>query len=98
MVSKKADVRVRVNTQSLPLFTLQSGHFPLLQKATALKRAGTIGSWRVLIPGRDETTVEGRLCALRKPEEAIQLAQEKLRRMAAKKGRTLQPETLEYAK
>lgn len=42
--------------------------------------------------------VQGRICAIRKSEEAIAIAHKKLKKSASKKGHKLQPETLEYAK
>ena len=40
----------------------------------------------------------GRICVIRKSNEAIKIAQDKLLREAKKKGRSTKPETLEYAK
>ena len=42
--------------------------------------------------------VPGRVCALRKSNEAIRIAHAKLRRKASKNCKKLKPETLEYAK
>ena len=39
----------------------------------------------------------GRICALRKTDEAIAVAHKKLRRRASKQGQQLQPETLRFA-
>ena len=98
VVSKKAYVMVRVNTQSLPILNLKGQKFPLLKNVNAIKRTGTVRSWRVLIPGRKGTTVQGRICVIRKSNEAIKLAHEKLKKNAEKKGHSIKPETLEYAK
>ena len=98
VVSKKAYVMVRVNTKSLPILNLKGQPFPLLKNVTAIKRPGTIRSWRVLIPARSGATVEGRICVIRKTEEAIKLAHKKLKRDAQKEGRSIKPETFEYAK
>ena len=38
------------------------------------------------------------MCALRKTEQAIELAHERLRRVASRKGRQLKPDTLEFAR
>ena len=46
----------------------------------------------------DKASVEGRVCAVRKSETAIQQAQRRLHRMAGKKQPVLKPETLEYAR
>jgi len=98
VVSKGAHVMVRVNTQSLPILNLKGQQFPLLEKVEAIKGAGTVRSWRVLIPARNGTTVGGRICVIRKSNEAIKLAHEKLIQNANKKGHSIKPETLEYAK
>jgi len=98
VVSKKAYVMVRVNTSSLPLLDSQGDPFPLLSSVTAIQRAGSACSWPVLIPSRSGATTPGRLCAIRKTEEAIKLAHDRLRKNAQKKGNSINPETFEYAK
>ncbi len=98
VISKKAFVMVRVNTRVLPMLDLQHQRFPLLQKVQGIKEAGAVKSWKVLIPGGKENFVAGRVCAIRKSNEAIILAQNKINREANKKGRKVMPETLEYAK
>ena len=96
--SKKAYVMVRVNTQSLVIQNLKGGEFPLLKNVMEIKKTGIVASWNVQIPGSKSNIVKGRVCIIRKTEEAIQIAQAKLRSEAQKKGRLLKPETLEYAK
>jgi IS4 transposase len=97
-VSKKAYVIVRVNTGVLPVVNLRHQRFPLLKNVQTIKKAGAVRSWRVLIPSRDDRYVQGRVCVIRKSNEAIKLAEEKLKRNAQRKGHVLKPETLEYAK
>jgi hypothetical protein len=97
-VSKKAYVIVRVNTQVLLMQDQKSLRFPLLENLRSIKNAGVVKSWEVLIPAKDKIKVHGRICAIRKSNEAIKLAQKKLKRIASKKGHVLKPETLEYAK
>ncbi len=41
--------------------------------------------------------IKGRLCSIRKSQESIELAKQKVRTSAKRQGRKLQPETLEYA-
>jgi hypothetical protein len=98
VVSKKAYVLIRVNTNALPILNLKGQAFQLLSKVMGIKRAGTIKSWKVLIPARNNATVEGRICVIRKSNVAIELAVKKLKKYAIKRGRSLMPETLEYAK
>jgi hypothetical protein len=97
VVSTGGYVTVRVNTGSLPLQTPQGKPFDLLAAVTRLKRAGNAKSWPVAV-AKDSTTVTGRVCALRKTEEAIKIAHEKIRKEAARKGKQVQPQTLEFAR
>lgn len=96
--SKNAYVTVRVNTGTLPILDQDGRQFALLENIRTLQAPGAIRDWKVLIPGRNNAIVEGRLCAVRKSNEAIKLAHEKLYRYAQKHGHAIKPETLEYAK
>ncbi len=90
-------VTVRVNTSSLPLHQPNGGAFDLLGAVTAIQQTGAIQAWEVGVCG-PSASVEGRLCVIRKSQEAIKIAQETLRKEASRKGRDIQPETFEYAK
>ena len=91
-------VAVRVNTQALPLRSLADRPFDLLEAVKAVRRAGSVRSWEVRAVGRQGAAVAGRVCALRKTQEAIRIAHKSLRKRASKKGSKLQPQTLEFAK
>lgn len=97
VVSKGGAILVRVNTAALPLFTAQGRRVPLLRRLAVLRQAGQIGEWEVHVHGATHV-IAGRLCAIRKTEEAITRAVKQLRRNASRDGAVLQPETLEYAK
>ena len=71
--------------------------FDLLAQVTTLKRVGTVHSWPVLATG-EGIAVPGRVCAIRKTQEATRLAQRKLRKEAGRKGKQVQPRTLEFAR
>lgn len=88
-------VTVRVNTGSLR-FVDADGPFDLLSAVSALDRPGQVGEWPVATAG--ETRVAGRVCALRKSEEATRMALDRLRLEASRKGRELRPETLAHAR
>ena len=88
---------MRLNTAALPLFTRQGRRVPLLRRLATLQQAGQIGEWVVSIQGATRV-IAGRVCAIRKTEEAIKRTQKQLRRNASRDGEVLQPETLEYAK
>ena len=89
---------VRVNTQSLPLRTREDQPFDLLKAVKAVRRAGSVRSWRVQAVDKQGGAVAGRVCALRKTREVIRIAHKSLRKKASKKGTQLQPQTLEFAK
>jgi hypothetical protein len=97
VVSQGGAILVRLNTQSLPLFTSQGRRVPLLRRVATLRTAGQLGEWPVCVQGATRV-IAGRLCAIRKTEEAIKRAEKRLRRRASKKGEVLQADTLEYAK
>lgn len=91
-------VTVRVNTAVLPLMDRQHRRFDLLKAVKTLQKPGIGKAWPVAIHTSDGQTVEGRVCAIRKSEQAIRLAHEKIRRKASKTCRETKPETFEYAK
>ena len=95
VASQGGDVLVRINPQSLPLRQKGGGGFDLLSHLQTLKTAGAIGEWQVSLPG---TAIEGRVCAVRKSEEAIRQAHRRVERRASKKQTKTKPETWEYAK
>jgi len=86
-------VMVRVNTGSLRFVLADGRRFDLRNAVSALDRPGSVASWDVAT-----ASVDGRVCAIRKSDAAIGIALEKLRRKAAKNGRTPKPQSLEFAK
>ena len=95
VVSHGGDVLVRINPQTLPLQQKTGGAFNLLAHLQTLTTAGAVEEWQVSPTG---TAVEGRVCALRKSEEAIQQAHKRIERRASKRQTKTKPETWEYAK
>lgn len=91
---------VRLNPNAVRLLCGEGGElFPLLEKLQEIESTGHISQWRVTAAdSRGKVAASGRLCVLRKSEEAIRQAHAKLRRRAQKNQSNLQPETLEYAK
>lgn len=90
-------VLVRLNPLSLPLFTPSGRRFPLLGRIATLLAAGQVGEWPVVVQS-PKRLVPGRLCAVRKSEAAIKLAEKRLKQTASRKGREPRPETWEYVK
>lgn len=97
VVSAGGHVIVRVNTGSLPLLTPGNRPFDLLATVMELKHAGSASSWPVQV-AQPSKTIAGRVCVIRKTEEAIKMAHQKIRKDAARKGKQVQPQTLEFAK
>jgi hypothetical protein len=96
--AQKAFVTVRVNTATLPLCERNGSSFNLLKAVTSIEHAGGSKSWEVAVGDKKQSWVKGRLCVVRKSEEAIKLAHAKIKRKASKNGHETKPETWEYAK
>jgi hypothetical protein len=98
--SKHAYVTVRVNPQNLMVLDRRGNQLRLLDAVQAIQKPGAIRSRSVMIPTRNskDRVVNGRICAIRKTEEAIEIAHRKIKRSAQKSGQTTRPETFEYAK
>lgn len=77
VVGQGADVCVRLNRWSLPLLDEKGRPFSLLKKIKKLRKAGTTGEWRVWVQCGDQQ-IAGRLCGIRKSEDAVQRAHRKL--------------------
>ena len=89
------DIIVRLNS-SVPLFAAGDQPFPLLPELRKLAGAGQVGEWEVTMHA-GEQRVEGRLCAVRKSQQAIAAAERQLDRREHKNQIRVRPETREYA-
>lgn len=96
VVEQGADLCVRLNRSSLPLMDHKDRPFPLLKKIRTLRRAGETAEWPVWVRAGNKP-IAGRLCGIRKSEEAAQRAQRKLtiKQQHGKANDT--PENREYA-
>ena len=97
VTSKKAYVMVRLNTQSMPLYHRDNKPFPLVKHLSLIKKAGAPRSWDVSVLGPNTKYINGRVCAIRKSEEAIRIALKKQKQAATKKGVKTLPETKIFA-
>ncbi len=91
-----ADVCVRLNRSSLPLLDGKGRRFPLLKNIKTLRRAGETAEWWVWTRFGDQS-IAGRLCGIRKSEDAVQRAQRKLTLKQQKGKGKVTPEKREYA-
>jgi hypothetical protein len=95
VVARGGDVLVRINPQALVLQDRQGRNLSLLRKLQTLKTAGQIGEWQVRVAG---TPVSGRVCAVRKSEQAIRRGHRRLHWQASKKQSRTKPEAWEYVR
>jgi hypothetical protein len=80
-----ADVLVRINP------------FALAARLRSLSESGQMGEWPVVLHG-PHSSLSGRVCAVRKSEQAIRLAHRRLHRRSSKRQMRTRPLTLEFAK
>jgi hypothetical protein len=92
----RAYVCVRVNPKTLPLQQANGQRFSVLTNIKTLYQAGQIGDWPVWIESGG-SRIQGRLCAIRKTQEAIDKAHRRLRRKAQKKQRAVTADQQEFA-
>ena len=97
-VEAGGQVTVRVNSGALVLVRDDGVALDLGECVQPLRSPGTIGCVPAQTLAGQGVRVPERVCALRKTEEAIRLAQAKIRRDASRQGRDVQPATLELAK
>lgn len=91
-----AAVIVRLNTATLPLYQPSGRKFALLDQVRQLQQVGPIRQWKVWVQTA-QGKIPGRVCVLRKSEQAARKAQRQIVRKAQQGGPEPKPETLEYA-
>lgn len=96
VVGQDADLCVRLNRRTLPLRDEKDRLFPLGKRLKALRRAGETAEWRVWVPSGKQR-IAGRLCGIRKSEEAIERAHRRLVRKQQRGKECDTPENREYA-
>jgi Transposase DDE domain len=97
VVDQGADVCVRLNRATLPLRDEKDRPFPLLKRLKTLRKAGETAEWRVSVPS-GKRSIAGRLCGVRKSEEAAARAQRRLMRKQQDGRGRVTPENQEYAR
>ncbi len=98
VVEAGGQVTVRVNSGSLVLEEENGTALDLVKCMQPLHSPGIIGSVPARALAGEGEKVAGRVCGLRKTEEAIRLAQAKILKDASRKGHEVRPATLELAK
>jgi hypothetical protein len=89
-----AEVLVRHNRGSLPLYDADGRELDVAVKLAKLRKPGWSRAWQAFVQPAGAARVRGRLCAVRLPPDKAQQARERLRR---EQGADLTPESLESA-
>jgi Transposase DDE domain len=95
VVDSQAEVCVRLNPRGVSLRDAEDKPFPLLPLLSALKQAGDMGDWPVLVRF-GARRIAGRVCVIRKSPDAIDRAQRRLDRKR-QRGQNVVPATRKYA-
>jgi hypothetical protein len=95
VVAAKADVIIRINLVTLPLYGTDAHRWPVLRHVQSLG-VGQCGDWPVRIKS-DQRWIAGRLCAVRKSVAATRKARARVTRESQRGGHRTQPATLAAA-
>lgn len=98
VIANGGDTIIRLNTGALVLYDEAAHRLNVCETVSHLHTAGDRQAWGIKVAKPEGGYIPGRLCAIRKSEQAIALTLKRLKREASKKHRTIKPETLELAK
>jgi hypothetical protein len=94
---KGAQICMRLNPNTLPVFDARGRRLELLPLLRTLSHAGPSAQWPAWVH-YEKRRIAGRVCAIRKSEEAIAKAQRSIE-LKVKRGKgTLSPQRQEYAR
>jgi hypothetical protein len=96
VVRAQADICMRLNPASFPLLDERGRPFPLIKRIRTLQKSGETAEWPVWVRV-GEQRIAGRVCAVRKSEEAIRRAQRRIDKRQQRRVSSGTPETREYA-
>lgn len=96
VVQAHADICVRLNPASFPLWDRRGRVFSVLGRIGTLQRSGQTAEWAVQVPVGDQV-IAGRVCAVRKSEDAIQRAQRRIDERQRRRVSSGTAETRAYA-
>ena len=94
----KGHILVRMSPHNLEVMDSSGEPMRWKERLGEITDSGHVRSWPVYIPGAHGKHIPGRICAIRKTEEAIRQSHKSLHRRASKNGQQLRPETLLHAK
>jgi hypothetical protein len=90
-------ILVRMSPHNLEVMDSNGKPMPWKDRLEEITHSGHVCSWPVYVPGAHGKYIPGRICVIRKTEEAIRQAHKSLHRKASKNGQQLRPETLLHA-
>jgi hypothetical protein len=93
----QAALLVRISPHHIDILDSAGQSFSWQERLAENPKAGHIVSWDVLIPTPKGLRIPGRVCAIRKTEQAIRSAHKRIRERAIKKQNVPKPETFLYA-
>lgn len=93
----QAAILVRITPNLIHVLDASGNPFSWIDRLAEIPQTGTIGSWDVLIPVADGSRIPGRICAIRKTEQAILAANIRLKERARRKKQVLKERTVLYA-
>jgi hypothetical protein len=96
VIRAQADICVRLNPASFPLWDERGRSFPLMKRIRTLQEPGKTAEWPVWVRVGDRR-IAGRVCAIRKSEEAIRRAQRRIDKRQQRRVSSGTAETREYA-
>lgn len=94
ITAKGADVLVRYNRGSLPLYDLQGSLLDVRNKLAQLNKPGVPREWAVCVHPQRHEAIRGRMCAVRLPPDKAEEARQRLQR---EQGNDVTAESLEMA-
>lgn len=94
---KGAQICVRLNPGTLPLWDSKGRRLALLEHLRTLTAPGHAAQWRASVH-HEKKRISGRVCAIRKSEDAIAHAQRKIELKVNRGKGTMSQQRLEYAR
>lgn len=94
VVDAGADVLVRYKFKALPLYDAQGASFDVMEHLRQINEPGQMAEWPACVHPKQHTPVQGRLCAVRLPDEEAEKVRARLRN---EEGSKVSAQSLETA-
>jgi len=93
----QVSILLRITPSHIALLDHAGNKFSIKDKLSKIAKAGTVGVWNVMVPISNNQQVPGRICVIRKSNQAILAAHKRVKDRAARKMQDIKPETFLYA-